>query len=103
MYTVLQVLHVNVHVKGSRIVFHPPLREMEGMANRLSTIIVESSHNLPRVSYYTCKKISTCVIYIACYKNSIHVITCRRVLFCIITCTCILNTCTCILNTCIRK
>ena len=44
-----QVLYFDVLVKGSRIVFDPLFKEVEGMANRLVTIIVESSHNIPRV------------------------------------------------------
>ncbi len=82
---VVQVFSVDVRVKGSRMVFRPAFREIEGMANRLSTIIVESSHNLPRVCYmymymyaiymymytiihthyynYTCTRTCTCPLY----------------------------------------
>ena len=36
-------------MKGTEILFDPPLNELEGMLNRLVTVIVESGQDLPRV------------------------------------------------------
>lgn len=53
-------------MKGTEILFDPPFIEVEGMLNRLVTVIVESGHNLPRVGFalltqYTRNNIHWCV------------------------------------------
>ena len=47
------MFHLELIVKGTEILFDPPLTELEGMLNRLVTMIVESGQNLPRVCTHT--------------------------------------------------
>ena len=49
LVVLLQVLCLNILVKGSDFIFDPPLEQLEGIMNRLVTVIVESAHKLPRV------------------------------------------------------
>ena len=44
-----QMLHVQLVVKASELVFSPPLPELEAILHRLVTAIVEAAQGLPRV------------------------------------------------------
>lgn len=43
------MLHVQLVVKASELVFSPPLSELEAILHRLVTAIVEAGQGLPRV------------------------------------------------------
>lgn len=45
----MKVFHLELVVKGAEIVYDPAFAEVEGLLNRLITVIVESGQNLPRV------------------------------------------------------
>lgn len=53
------MIHLDVLVKRADLVFDPPLEQLENTINRLVTVIVESAHELPRVS--------TCTIHVHQY------------------------------------
>ena len=45
------MVHIELVIKGSELVFHPPLSDLEDIVDRLITVIVESAHKLPRVEH----------------------------------------------------
>jgi dynein heavy chain len=51
LFTVNPALRLDVFVHRSELSFTPPIEEVENIINRLITVIVESSHNIPRVEH----------------------------------------------------
>ena len=47
----VKVLHIELIVKGSELLFKPPFSELDAIVQRLIITIVESGQKLPRVEH----------------------------------------------------
>lgn len=57
-----QMLHVQLVVKASELVFSPPLPELEAILHRLVTAVVEAAQGLPRVGTGTACGVATALV-----------------------------------------